>query len=59
MGFLLVLVYYLVFLSFLVDPLSFPISVERLGGGEATLVCVLSLCDCCSVGLLAEARFSL
>ena len=39
--FLLILVYYLLSLSFLLDLLSFLFSVERLGGGEATLVCVL------------------
>ena len=37
---LLILVYYLLSLSFLLDLLSFLISVERLGGGEATIVSV-------------------
>ena len=41
--FLLILVYSFLSLSFLLDLLSSLFSVERLGGGEATLVCVLPM----------------
>ena len=53
---LLILVHYLLSLSFLLDLLSLLISAEWLGGGEATLVCVSARGHAFEVTIYQSAR---